>query len=240
MTDFGVAGRKTRRFFTTAALVDVGDNWAVELDGRPVRTPGGKVLEVQNQNLGSALVDEWNAQVDEIDPRAMPLCGLANATIDRIAGDRDAFIEQISKYSNSDQICYWADGPPDLVSRQQAAWQPLLNWADTALDAKLTATSGIIHITQPPEAILAITARVEQLSDYELAGVTDLATSLSSVILALAVLHGEISADQAFDSAMIDELYQAEKWGEDSEAITRHRQIKADVLATARFLELIR
>ena len=230
---------KAQRFYETAATVESDGNWSIQLDGRPVRTPGGVPLQVPYKKLGQAMAQEWDAQGDHINPATMPLCGLANAAIDRIATDRAVFIDQLSHYAKSDLICYWADEPADLVKRQAEAWQPLLNWAGSALGAHLSATSGIIHVDQPAEAIQAITAQVEGLNDFELAAVTDMATSLSSVVMALAVYHGQLSVATAFDAAMIDEHYQAEKWGDDKEALDRQRQIKADVTATATFLELI-
>jgi chaperone required for assembly of F1-ATPase len=240
MADFGVAGGKARRFYETATSVEVDGYWSIELDGRPVRTPGGQPLHVPYCELSNAIADEWNTQGDDIDPQSMPLSGLSNAAIDRVSGNRRTFIDQLSGFAESDLICYWADGPEDLVNRQGTAWQPLLNWASTSLDAHMTATSGIVHVAQSADAIKAITIRIEQLNDFELTAVTDLATSLSSVIIALAVLHGEITTEVAFDAAMVDEQFQAEKWGEDKEAMDRHRQIKADVQATAAFLDLIR
>ena len=230
---------KARRFYESATAVEIAGNWAIQLDGRPVRTPGGVPLQVPYNKLGQAMAQEWDAQGDDINPATMPLCGLANAAIGRIASDRTVFIDQLSHYAKSDLICYWADEPEDLVSRQGEVWQPLLNWAGSALGAHLTATSGVIHVDQPAEAIQAITAKVGRLNDFELAAVTDIATSLSSVVMALAVYHGQLSAVAAYDAAMVDEHYQAEKWGEDKEALDRQRQIKVDVLATATFLELI-
>lgn len=233
------SGGKTGRFFAVAATVKTGDLWTIELDGRGVRTPGGSPLAMPHERLCDAIAAEWTAQGDNIVPQTMPLCGLANAAIDRIAPEPEVFVDQLSKFAKSDLVCYWADEPADLVECQRAVWQPLLNWAVKELDAPLTRTSGINHVSQPPEAIQAITGRVARLNHMELAAVTDLATSLSSVVIALAVLHGEISAESAFQAAMVDEHYQAEKWGEDIEALERQRQIKADVSSTAIFLTLI-
>ncbi len=239
MADFGVSGAKARRLFTSVAVVESGELWAIELDGRKINTPSANLLAVPFRRLADAVAAEWDAQGDEIDPHSMPLCGLVNASIDRVGLDRATFIDQLARYAASDQICYWADDPPELVARQHRAWQPLLDWAASAIDAQFVVTSGVVHVTQPPEAIQAISRYVEELDDLKLAAVTDLATSLSSVVIALAVLSGEISPDAAYNAAMVDEQFQAEKWGGDSEARARQQGILADVMATTSIFALL-
>ena len=81
--------------------------------------------------LADAVADEWRAQGDEIDPRAMPLTGLANAAIDRVAPDPVGFAAPLAAYGESDVLCYRAEGPAELVAEQATAWEPLLAWART-------------------------------------------------------------------------------------------------------------
>ena len=77
-----------KRFWTQVA---VDDGRVVTLDGRPVRTPGRVPLALPTAALAEAVAEEWRAVPETIDPRAMPLTGLANAAIDRIAADRAGF-----------------------------------------------------------------------------------------------------------------------------------------------------
>ena len=78
------------------------------LDGRPVKTPGRVPLAAPSDSLAGAIADEWNAQDEVIDPRSMPLTGLANAAIDRIAAAQEAFAHGLAIYGESDLLCYRA------------------------------------------------------------------------------------------------------------------------------------
>ena len=138
-----------KRFWQTVSI----EGGEVMLDGRPVRTPGRVPLAVPYPSLADAIADEWRAVSGEIDPRSMPLTGLANAAIDRIAPDPGTFAAGLARYGESDLLCYRADGPAALIDRQRAAWDPLLDWAQQRYDVHFEVTTGIIHRAQPEATI---------------------------------------------------------------------------------------
>jgi chaperone required for assembly of F1-ATPase len=105
-----------KRFWQDVAV----DARAIRLDGRPVRTPGRAALTLPTDGLAEAVADEWRAVGETVDPRAMPLTGLANAAIDRIAADPAGFAAGLAKYGESDLLCYRAAEPPELAARQAA------------------------------------------------------------------------------------------------------------------------
>ena len=92
--------------------------------------------------LIDAIADEWRAVGETVDPAAMPMTGLANAAIDRIAADPVPFATGLARYAESDLLCYRADSPPELVARQDAVWNPLLDWAHERYGAALVPTTG--------------------------------------------------------------------------------------------------
>ena len=118
-----------KRFWTKATVAKTDDGFAIELDGRPVKTPGRHDLVVPSERLAEALADEWNAVEEKIDPAAMPMTGLANAAIERVGADPMSFAMSLSRYGENDLTCYRADGPDSLVKAQQDAWDPLHEWA---------------------------------------------------------------------------------------------------------------
>ena len=126
MSETGPA--KPKRFYKDAQLVSLEAGYAVHLDGKPVRTPMGKLLIIPVQALGEAVVGEWQAQGDAIDPASMPLCGYANTAIDRVGKDRQTVFDNLMYFAGSDLLCYRADQPDDLVKRQSENWQPVLDW----------------------------------------------------------------------------------------------------------------
>ena len=225
-----------KRFYKEAV---VGKGNAVLLDGRPVRTPGRAPLAPPGARLAGAIADEWNAQEETVDPRAMPLTGLANAAIDRIAPDPAAFARGLAAYGESDLLCYRAEGPAPLVARQAALWDPLLAWAQDRYDIAFAVTAGIVHKPQPPETIARLAAAVAARGPFELAGLSPLVTVSGSLVVALALAEGAIGFDAAWEAAALDEQWQAEQWGEDAEAAKALAARRAEFAAAARFLSLL-
>ena len=85
-----------KRFWKQANAVERDGDWAVELDCKPLRTPARDPLTVPTKALADAIAAEWNGVEDKIDPGAMPLTGLANAAVDRVAPDKEAFAQGIA------------------------------------------------------------------------------------------------------------------------------------------------
>jgi chaperone required for assembly of F1-ATPase len=228
-----------KRFYQQAATARAGDGWAIELDGRAVRTPGGRALAAPTALLAEAIAEEWNAQGETIDPRAMRLTGLANAAVERIAPDPAAFARGLAAYGESDLLCYRADGPAPLVARQAGTWDPLLAWARARYEIVFEIVTGIIHKKQPPETVERLAAALAAHGPFALAGLSPLVTISGSLIVALALAEGAIGLDAAWAAAALDETWQAEKWGEDAEAVKALAARHADFAAATRFLSLL-
>ena len=228
-----------KRFYERAATVAAAGGIAIALDGRPIKTPARAALLVPTEELGEAIAEEWNGQGEEIDPRTMPLTGLANAAIDRVAPDPAAFAAGIAAYGESDLLCYRADGPQPLVARQQAQWDPLLDWARGRYDVAFEIATGVIHRPQPGETIDRLAAAVATRDPFRLAALSPLVTISGSLVIALALAEGEIRLDRAWAAATLDEAWQAEKWGEDSLATAALAARQQDFEAAYRFLTLL-
>jgi chaperone required for assembly of F1-ATPase len=225
-----------RRFYKAAA---VGEGNRILLDGRPVKTPSRRDLALPGALLAEAIADEWNAQGESIDPRAMPLTGLANAAVDRIAPGAAAFARGLAAYGESDLLYYRAEGPAPLVARQTLLWDPILAWAQQRYDAVFELTQGIIHMPQPPDSVARLAAAVMGRDPFALAGLSPLVTISGSLLVALALAEGEIGLDQAWAAAALDDQWQAEQWGEDGHAAAALANRRADFAAAARFLSLL-
>ncbi len=219
-----------KRFWTDVSVVDGG----VLLDGRAVRTPARAAL-VLPAALAEAVADEWRAVEGEIDPRAMPLTGLSNAAIDRADAD---LVRSIAAYAESDLLCYRADDA-ELAAEETAVWDPLLGWARGRYDVAFKVTTGIVHVAQPLATVERLGAAVHALDAFELVGMQQLVTIGGSLVIALAVIEGEIEVRAAFDAAHVDELWQARRWGEDYLATQTRDLRRRDFLSAAKFLSLL-
>ena len=228
-----------KRFWSSAEAVTVEGGWGVRLDERPLRTPGRSALVVPTEPLAQAVAKEWAEAGETVDPRAMPLIGLANAAIDRVAGDRAAFAAGLARYAEADLACYRAEGPQTLAERQRESWDSLLGWARRRFDVDFAVTTGIVHVAQPRPTVERLAHEVAALDSFRLAGLSPLVTIGGSLVAALAVLEGALTAEDAWQAVSIDERWQIEKWGSDSEAEAAMANRRRDFLAAAQFLELL-
>jgi len=225
-----------KRFYKAA---EATTERTIQLDGRPVKTPGRQDLAAPTTALADAIAAEWNAQGDRIDPRSMPLTGLANAAIDRIGPAKQAFADGLAVYGESDLLCYRAEGPAPLVERQAERWDPILAWARRRYDVDFAVTSGIVHAPQPANTIAQLAQAVRARDAFALAGLSPLVTVSGSLVIALALAEAAIDLETAWAAAMLDEQWQAEKWGEDAEATKALATRREDFEAGWRFLSLL-
>jgi chaperone required for assembly of F1-ATPase len=225
-----------KRFWTDASVVEIDGGYGVTLDARPLRTPAKAVLVAPTQELAKAIAAEWAGAGETIDPRAMPMTGLANAAIDR---GGEEMVAGMVRYADSDQFCYRAEGPTTLVERQAEAWDALLSWARRRYDVDFATCSGIVHVAQPPETIRKLAHEVAILDRFRLAGLSPLVTIGGSLVAGLAVLEKAIPPEAAWEAVSLDERWQLEKWGSDAEAEVALDAKRSDFLAAAHFLELL-
>jgi chaperone required for assembly of F1-ATPase len=228
-----------KRFWKTVDVEQEARGWGIRLDDQPVRTPAREALVVTTERLARAIAEEWADSGDEVDPRAMPLTGFANAAIDRAAPDRQAFAAGLAGYAEADLTCYRADGPRPLVERQAESWDPLLAWARRRYDVDFTTTTGLLHVPQPAATVERLAHAVVALDSFHLAGLSPLVTIGGSLVAALAVVEKAVGPEQAWDAVSVDERWQLEQWGADAEAKAALENRRRDFLAAARFLELL-
>ena len=229
-----------KRFWTKAEAIEAGEGFGIALDGRAVKTPARADLIVPTSALADAIAEEWNATGETIDPRTMPLTGLANAAIDRVAADRQGFASGLARYAESDLTCYRAEGPDALVARQAESWDALLGWARRRYDVDFATCSGVMHVAQPEETVRKLGHAVAALDDFALAGLSPLVTIGGSLVAGLAVLEEALPAEAAWEAVSLDDRWQLEQWGADAEAEAALDTRRADFMAAARFLELVR
>jgi chaperone required for assembly of F1-ATPase len=227
------------RFWKDVTVEPQGEGWAIKLDGRPVRTPARAALAVPAEALAEAIAEEWRAVGESVDPRAMPLTGLANAAIDRVAAERKAFASGLARYAEADLACYRAEGPSILAARQEQEWDKLLAWARRRFDVDFVTTSGLMHVAQPAATVERLSNEIAALDPFRLAGLSPLVTLGGSLVAALALLEKAITPEEAWEAVSVDERWQIEQWGADAEAEATLQYRRHDFLAAARFLALL-
>jgi chaperone required for assembly of F1-ATPase len=226
-----------RRFYTRASAEPGADGHTLCLDGRTARTPGRRPVTVASAALASALAEEWNGIVSDIDPARMPLTRLINAALDGVATAMEPVREEILAFAGSDLICYRAEAPERLATRQDEAWSPYVAFARDHLGARLSLAAGVIHVAQPQPAIAAVRVALDQMQDpVALAALSSVTSLTGSAIMALALKAGFRPPEQVWRDAHVDDDYQFEVWGRDEEAEHRLALRRRDFDAAALIL----
>lgn len=232
-----------RRFYTTAGVEEAPGEadapFGVVLDARPVRTPARRLLGAPRRRIAEAIAAEWEAQGDVIDPASMPLTRLANAIIDGVAPAPGPAADEIAKYLGSDLVFYRADAPAGLVKRQADAWDPLLAWARETLGARFICFEGVVFARQPESALAAARAAIPR-EPWALGALNSITTLTGSALIALALAAGQLSVEEAWAAAHVDEDWNMQQWGEDSQALQRRAARFAEMQAAAFVLGAMR
>jgi chaperone required for assembly of F1-ATPase len=237
-----------KRFWTDATCVttetDGNVGYAILLDGKPMRLPGGAVLTIPSFALARSIAEEWQkaggGKGSNVSAADTPLTSLAGTAQLRIAADPTPTVDALARYAESDLLCYRANSPDALVHRQSRDWQPWLDWAALTYDAPLKITSGVVFVAQSPDSLRALRRAVAAFDPWLLAGLGVLVSALGSLVLGLAVASGKLDAGRAHELGALDELFQAELWGQDREAENRRNAVAAEVALGARFMSLVR
>ena len=233
-----------KRFWDVAAPQEDADGYTIQLDGKAMRIPGGAVLRVGSAALAEAIAAEWQAaggsKGGEMSAADVPLTQLAGTAQDRIAPDPVATADAIAKYAETDLLCYRAERPAPLVAQQAQEWQPWLDWLERTHGARLVPTAGIAHVAQSPEALAVLRDRLRAEPPPVLAALGVAVPTLGSVVLGLALAEGVVGPSRAFELAVLDELFQMERWGGDEWAAKRRRHAAQDVELAHRFMTLAR
>ena len=228
-----------KRFYARATAGEREGGFALLLDGRPAKTPAKRDLLLPSRPSAEALASEWDAQREIIDPAAMPITRICNTAIDGVAAQVAAVAAEVKTYLTSDLLAYRAADPPPLVAAQARDWDPVLDWARDAFGARFILAQGVTFVAQPPATLDAMGDVVDAIvgerpaAPFRLAAIHVMTTLTGSALLALAVMHGRLTPEGAWDAAHVDELFQESRWGSDAEALERRERRWSEMKAAA-------
>src|SRR5256714_3469763 len=230
---------KRKRFYTSAGVAEAEGGFSITLDGKPIKTPSGKVVAAPRREIAAAIAAEWQAQGETIEPLTMPLTRFANSVVEAVVDRVDAVTEDVAKYLGTDLLFYRAGHPEALVAKEAEHWDPILYWAANELGAHFMLAEGIVHVTQPDTAIKAARA-VFPDDPWSIAALHVVTTLTGSALLALALTHGVRDPDQIWAAAHVDEDWDIEKWGIDDEVAARRAARLVDFKAAAGILKALK
>ena len=229
-----------KRFYKSVTCAEKNGLYSILLDDRPISTPARAPLAVPIKNLADLMVQEWDAQVEEIDPETMPMTKRANTAIDRVKGREKEVVADIVSYAGADLLCYRAESPQGLVENQCALWDPILAWVKDELGAPLNVQTGISHIEQPSESLAAISNGLKDLDCFALTPLHTMTTLTGSALLVLAHIRERLNPEDVWSATHVDEDWQISKWGEDAEAQARRVLRRTEFDDDVKFLKLVK
>lgn len=233
-----------KKFYTLVSAEKTPVGFEIHLDGRPLKTPAKHTLICDNEALANAVTEEWAAQGEEIKPATMPLTQIISTKIDRVTGQRDILTPELTKFLNTDLICYFADHPPELIARQEAHWRPILDWFADTFGTQLEITNGLQALTQPEDAHKSVHTDIGALSDNQFTILQIAVPAAGSLILGLAFTHQHIDSQALFNAVRVEEhfkakVYNEEKYGPDPAQAQKDEALLADLQAAEKFLKLL-
>lgn len=217
------------KFYTMVSLEEGEGGYILLLDGRKARSRGGKVLAVRPHGLAHRLVREWDSQTTHIDFTTMAMTCYQMAVMDMGPGQRDKWINGTLAYLGSDLVCYRSQRPAELCEMMARIWDPFLALVQDKAGIRLNTTSEIMAIEQPGDSLAKARARLGEINDEQLLCVHTITELTGSAVLAMAPCFGFLDSEALARAAAIDEIFQAEKWGDDEEAATRRAAIKGQI-----------
>ena len=224
-----------KRFYkdVTVARTDIG--WTVQLDGRPIKTQGGKPQVLPTETLAEMLGAEWRSQGETIDPSTFRFRDMADYALDVVASDPEPVVEKLLGYAETDTLCYRADPEEPLYRRQQEMWEPLLTAFEAREGVTLHRVSGVLHRPQAEASLARLRERLASLGAFELAALEQLTSLAASLCIGLGALEGNSDAEALWAAANLEEEWQADLWGREEEAEERRAKRKHDFLAAVEF-----
>lgn len=156
--------------------------------------------------------------------------------VTEIKKNRQEITNKLVNYSMTDMLLFWSSNEK-LFKQQEKHWTPVLEWAKENLDTKFNISQSLDVPDQSPNSAQKLKMFLDSLSDKELTAYYCAALNMRSPLLAAALVKGNINADQAFKASCLEELWQAEQWGNDEAAENRRKTLHKELQEIEDFLK---
>ncbi|EIW60758.1 ATP12-domain-containing protein [Trametes versicolor FP-101664 SS1] len=208
-----------KRFWKSVGIDKQQGGYAVTLDSRPLKTPGGNpmIIPPQKRLVAALVASEWENQDTVLKPHALPMTSIVSRAIDAFRDDENTRNEvraQLLKYFETDTIFYHADEPAALVKLQEEHWNPILDWAKKTFGVDIVVSNSLVVPSQSPETMKKFEDILAQFSPWEMAAMERATYSSKSFLIGLALVMRRLDVDQAAQAAHVEVNSQIELWGE--------------------------
>lgn len=154
-----------------------------------------------------------------------------------IIRDREHLTEQLMGFARADCLLYWSPNEK-VFAEQKELWLPILTWIGEMLHGDIKTTTSLDEPIENRKYSSALKEVIQELNETQFVAFYLSASLLRSILLALALVKGRLSADDAFEAAFVEEIWQAKIWGIDEEAEKRRQAIHSELKEIEKFLQV--
>nr|XP_012134815.1 PREDICTED: ATP synthase mitochondrial F1 complex assembly factor 2 isoform X2 [Megachile rotundata] len=187
-----------KRFYRRTNILSSGGKFEITLDQRKLKTPQGKILQVDSKPLALAIAVEWDMQKEIIDKSSMHLTALSNTVIDNPNNHtKQDIVNYIVNCLEMDTILFHSNDSEELYKLQIENWDPLVQWFCDNYNVNMIKTQSIQAPTISQETKHILT---RHLMSYNFNAV-------------YAAAERVISIKEAVKQSRLEEDYQTSHWG---------------------------
>ena len=209
-----LSAKTRKKFYKNVDVVSTSGQYEVTLDSKKLKTPNGSVFCINSEPLALAVAHEWAAQKEQIERSQMHLTALCNVCIDNpTQTTKYALVDNVLNFLETDTILFFSDEPEELLARQKAEWQPLIDWFNDRHNTDIKATESIAPPYLSSSTREAIRKHLLSYSMDAVQGFTFGIDSIKSLVLMCAVVDKKLTVEQAVDISRLELNFQTEKWG---------------------------
>jgi len=184
------------------------------LDGRVLKTPMQRPLELLSLDVAEVVADEWRSQGEHIKPKEMPCTTIGCTTIDRVQHEEpEASVARMMPFLEMDTLCF-EDDDTLLAEQQRREWGPVRSWFEQHFGVVLATARGLGAPAHPEETLSSVAIALSGRSPWELCALEIAVSSAKSLIVGTALLErADVTAEDALRWALLEEHFQIERWG---------------------------
>ncbi|KYN12887.1 PREDICTED: ATP synthase mitochondrial F1 complex assembly factor 2 [Trachymyrmex cornetzi] len=203
-----------KRFYRRTNILSSGDKFEVTLDQRKLKTPQGRIFEVNSKPLALAVAAEWDAQKKTIDRGSMHLTSLCNTVLDNPHNrTKINLVNHMVNCLEMDTILFYSSEVDELYQLQIEKWEPIVHWFCEHYNVEIMRTQSIQAPTVSMETKAALTKHLLSHNFNSIYGLVYAMDGLKSVILTLATAARVINILEAVSLSHLEEEYQISHWG---------------------------
>jgi ATP synthase F1 complex assembly factor 2 len=163
--------------------------------------------------LAELIALEWQSQRARIIPSTMPAMSIAVNAIDLIRPNPTDYLKHFQSNILIDHICIRVSSPQSLVSLQKKHWNPIIEWINNTYNLNYSSSYELAAPQISSQSVSNVNKLLSHQSEWMLSTLDNVTTLTKSFAIALALITGRISTEEAYEAARLEENYQIKQYG---------------------------